>query len=139
MKKLKELFKYGIGGILTTVVNYIVYFGLGLVGVDYLLANTLAWAVAVIFSYWINRKVVFGSKGNWGREFMSFVTMRLLTLCVENLLLYLAMDQLKLGTLISKIAVSVVTILANYFICQKHIFKKTSGGITESGGTAENG
>lgn len=133
MKKLKELFKYGIGGILTTVINYIVYFGLGLVGVDYLLANTLAWMVAVVFSYGINRKVVFASNGSWVREFISFVAMRFLTLCVENLLLFMAVDQLKLDEFISKIAVSVVTVLANYVICQRHIFKKTSGGTIENG------
>ena len=53
--KLKELFLYGIGGVLTTVVNYLVYFGLDNWKINYLLANTLAWAAAVIFSYWINR------------------------------------------------------------------------------------
>lgn len=137
MKKLKELFKYGIGGILTTVVNYIVYFGLGCVRVDYLVANTLAWAVAVIFSYWINRKVVFGSKGSWCREFVSFVATRILTLGAENLLLYLAVEQLKLGEFVSKIAVSVVTVLANYLICQRHIFKGTSEKAAEEREHAE--
>lgn len=124
-KKIKELFTYGIGGVLTTIVNYIVYFGLGFAKVDYLVANTLAWAVAVVFSYWVNRKVVFGSKGSWIREFISFAAMRLLTLGVENLLLYLAVERLELSEAVSKIVVSVVTVLANYVICQKHIFKKT--------------
>ena len=122
--KWKELFTYGIGGVLTTLVNYLVYFGLGVLRVDYLLANTLAWAAAVIFSYWMNRTVVFGSKSSWWKEFISFAGLRLLTLGAENLLLYLAVEQLGLRTSVSKVAVSIVTVAANYVICQKHIFKK---------------
>ena len=128
LKKWKELFTYGIGGVLTTAVNYVVYFALGFMNMNYLLANTIAWAAAVVFSYWMNRKVVFGSKGDWRREFVSFAGMRLLTLGVENLLLYLAVDQLKLMNSVSKVGVSIVTVLANYVICQKHIFKKDTSG-----------
>lgn len=123
-QRLRELFAYGIGGVLTTLVNYVIYFGLERLAVHYLLANTLAWAGAVVFSYWVNRKVVFGSGGSWKREFLDFTGLRLLTLGAENLLLYLAVEQLGLRTAVSKILVSVVTVLANYVICKKHIFKK---------------
>lgn len=123
-EKIKELFTYGIGGLLTTLVNYLVYFGLCMGKMDYLLANTLAWAVAMIFSYIVNRKVVFGSRGAWLQEFLSFAGLRLLTLGMENLLLFLAVEQLGLSEGISKIAVSVVTVVSNYIICQRHIFRK---------------
>lgn len=123
-KKIKEIITYGIGGVLTTLVNYLVYFGLGMVKVDYLIANTLAWMAAVVFSYTVNRTVVFGSKGEWRKEFFSFAGLRLVTLAVENLMLYLAVERLELMTGPSKVAVSVITVLANYVICKKHIFKR---------------
>lgn len=122
--QIKELFTYGIGGVLTTAVNYIVYFGLGLINLNYLLANTLAWAAAVIFSYVVNRNVVFGSQNNRLKEFFTFAGLRLVTLAVENLLLYLAIDRLGLSDAISKVAVSAVTVLANYGICKTCIFTK---------------
>lgn len=120
--KLKELFLYGIGGGLTTAVNYLVYFGLEIWKMNYLLANTLAWAAAVVFSYWINRKLVFESKRDWMGEFISFAGLRLVTLAAENLLLFLLIGQLHLSSPISKVAVSIVTVLGNYVICKKHIF-----------------
>lgn len=126
-QKLRELFAYGIGGVLTTLVNYILYFGLGFFRVDYLLANTLAWAGAVLFAFFINRRWVFASKGNWKKEFIAFTGMRFVTLGVENLLLLFLVEQLSVPSGVSKILVSVVTVLANYVICQKHIFGTGNG------------
>lgn len=124
-KKIKELFLYGIGGVLTTVVNYVIYYSMGILGIGYLLANTAAWTAAVVFSFCINRSVVFGSRGEWLEEFLPFAGLRLLTLAAENLLLYLLVGRLGLGTLVSKVLVSIVTILGNYIICKKRIFKKS--------------
>lgn len=123
-QKVKELFLYGVGGVVTTAVNYLVYFGLEHVGLSYLAANTAAWAAAVAVSYCINRNIVFGSAGEWLSEFISFAGLRLLTLAAENVLLYLLIGQLGLLSSVSKIAVSVVTVLGNYVICKKHIFRK---------------
>ncbi len=125
-EKVKELVLYGIGGVLTTVVNYLVYFGLEHSGMGYLSANTAAWGAAVAVSYCINRKMVFGSKGGWISEFVPFAGLRLLTLAAENVLLYLLIGQLHIGSSIAKIGVSVITVLGNYMICKKHIFKKAS-------------
>lgn len=121
----RELLAYGVGGALTTLVNYIIYFGLQAVKTDYLLANALAWAGAVIFSYIINRSWVFNSKGSCTKEFLTFTGLRLVTLGAESLLLYLAVEQMGLLPSVSKIAVSIVTVVSNYVICQKHIFRKT--------------
>ena len=78
-------------------------------------------------SYCINRSIVFGSAGEWLSEFVSFAGLRLLTLAAENVLLYLLIGQLGLISSVSKIAVSIVTVLGNYVICKKHIFgKKTA-------------
>ena len=124
-KKLKELFLYGIGGVLTTLVNYLIYYGVGSLGIGYLMANTVAWMAAVVFSFFVNRSVVFGSKGAWLEEFLPFAGLRLLTLAAENLLLYLLVGQLRLDPMLSKVLVSIVTILGNYMICKKRIFKKS--------------
>ena len=76
----------------------------------------------------MNRKLVFHSERAIVHEFLEFAGLRLATLAVENLLLYLAVDQLKLMNSVSKVGVSIVTVLANYVICQKHIFKKDTSG-----------
>ena len=130
MKRYAQLLKYGITGVLTTGVNYTLYFALtaaagkeALGGRFYLLANAAAWLGAVIFSYAVNRNVVFGSQKDIRQEFLQFAGLRLATLAVEELLLYLLVELL-LGAagLFSKLAVSVITVIANYAACKCSIF-----------------
>ncbi|GAB5617243.1 hypothetical protein JCM31739_20680 [Faecalimonas canis] len=55
--------------------------------------------------------------------------MRLVTLLIENILLYICIQQLLLHSLISKLIVSVITVLANYVLCKYAIFTEEKGGI----------
>ena len=129
MKRYSQLIKYGITGVLTTGVNYILYFALtaaagkeALGGRFYLLANAAAWLGAVIFSYAVNRNLVFGSQKNIRQEFLQFAGLRLATLAVEELLLYLLVELLGTAGLFSKLAVSMITVIANYAACKCSIF-----------------
>lgn len=64
MKKYRELITYVFWGGMTTVVNYIVYFACTkLLGIEYLISNVIAWVVAVIFAFWVNKIYVFQSYG----------------------------------------------------------------------------
>ena len=129
MKRYAQLIKYGITGVLTTGVNYTLYFALtAAAGKEalgerfYLLANAAAWLGAVIFSYAMNRNLVFGSQKNIRQEFLQFAGLRLATLAVEELLLYLLVELLGAAGLFSKLAVSVITVIANYAACKCSIF-----------------
>lgn len=121
---VQELLRYGITGAATTAVNYVIYILLLELKCNYLIANTVAWIFAVAFSYIVNRRMVFHSENHIIREITSFVLMRLVTLCVENLLLFTFIQLLDASPLISKLAVSFVTIIGNYVFCKCHIFTK---------------
>lgn len=123
-EKLKELIAYGINGVCTTGVNYLVYFALIHLHLNYLLANTLAWVAAVLFAYITNRKLVFHSDRSVLKELTSFVALRLATLLAENALLFVLIQLAGVSQLWSKLLVSVVTVLANYVLCRSKIFKK---------------
>lgn len=125
MKNKKEFLCYCVNGGLTTLVNYAIYFLLLKTQVHFLTANTLAWAGAVLFAYFMNRRWVFHSKSRIFQEFFSFVYMRFLTLLVENLLLWLFIELWRISSLPSKILVSVVTVIANYALCKHKIFHKS--------------
>lgn len=58
MEKVKEFISYGIVGVITTLVNYIVYFICLKIGIDWLISNSLAWLVAVIFAYFSNQSCI---------------------------------------------------------------------------------
>ncbi|MDF9824825.1 putative flippase GtrA [Breznakia sp. PF5-3] len=123
-KKVKELLKYGINGVLTTLVNYLVFYLLYKIHVNYLVANTVAWMVAVITAYFTNRLWVFGSSEKVVKEFLSFASLRLLTLLIENILLFIFIQLFYANPIIAKCSISVITILGNYMICRNKIFLK---------------
>lgn len=121
---MKHLIAYTLGGVLTTAVNYLFYFSLSAASLNYLAANTAAWAAAVLFSYWVNRRFVFHSKSEWLTELLPFCSMRFFTLLGENILLFSAAAVLLLPPGISKLGVSTATVVLNYVICRKKIFTK---------------
>lgn len=123
-EKLKEWFKYGLNGVLTTLVNYAIFFVLSNYHVHYLISNTIAWVFAVFFAYYTNRKWVFKSTGDYKEELRSFVSLRFVTLIIENIALYVCIPILGIPTLISKCVVSIITIIGNYVICKIKIFGK---------------
>lgn len=124
-KSLLETLRYLLTGGATTLVNYIVYLMLLGTHTDYLTANTIAWIFAVLFAYITNRIFVFHSENQIGKELVSFVSLRFLTLLLENLLLAFFIQQCNFHPMISKIAVSLVTIIGNYVICKCQIFQKS--------------
>ena len=108
-----QLIKYIVTGGLTTGVNYLIYFIL---------------LGAVLFAYVMNRKLVFHSERAIVHEFLEFAGLRLATLAVENLLLYLLIDVWQWQSPLAKLAVSIVTVAANYAACRLRIFR---GGETK--------
>lgn len=122
-KSLLETFRYLVTGGATTLVNYVVYLTLLSVHINYLTANTIAWIFAVLFAYITNRIFVFHSENQVGKELVSFVSLRFLTLLLENLLLFYFIQQCDFQEIVSKIAVSIVTIIGNYIVCKCQIFQ----------------
>lgn len=47
---------------------------------------------------------------------------------IENVLLWLAVDQLSLSLIGSKLIVSVVTVIGNYALCKYRVFKTAAHG-----------
>ena len=78
-----EFIKYTIAGVVTTLMNYVIYSAGLHFHMNYLIANTIAWCFAVLFAYFMNRNIVFQSKNNSRKEMILFVTLRFLTLLVE--------------------------------------------------------
>lgn len=121
---LRQVIKYMMTGGMTTVVNYLIFFCLSGGDINYLAANTVAWTGAVLFAYGANRSYVFQSKGSLLKELSAFVLLRVFTLIFENLLLFCLVDLASASVLLSKISVSVVTVILNYFACRYHVFTK---------------
>ena len=123
--KYRELILYGIFGVLTTVVNYAVYLTAAATGMHYIVANGIAWIVAVLFAYIVNRKWVFESRSDAVlAEFLRFVGSRIFSLVAESAALYLLVDLLRMDDRVAKLIGIVINVVINYFLGKCFVFKK---------------
>ena len=125
MRLDRELTLYVFFGTLTFFVNVIVYFLFeNIFGVNYIISNIIAWFFSVLFAYITNRIWVFESKSaNIIKEMSLFFGGRIFSGVVDTGLMYLFIDILTIGDLISKIVVQVIVVILNYVFSKLIVFK----------------
>ena len=128
-KKYKEAIDYLFwGGVAFVLSMVLFYLFANIMNIYEQIANILSWVICVIFTYLTNRFFVFQSKvkgfGNVLREFKDFVMARVLTLVMENVILFLMIDMLAINNMIAKLVGQFVVIVSNYILSKLWIFKK---------------
>ena len=134
-KKYEELINYLVMGVLATVVNLAVKYGLLFTILDasdatqLQIAVIISWVAACLFAYFTNRKFVFKSKSEKIlKEFTAFVSARIFTLILEMLIMFIFVTLLKLNSdlwvVIWSLVAQVVVIVVNYVLSKLVIFKK---------------
>lgn len=143
IKKHSEIILYLVFGVLTTLVNFVAFwlFSLFISESLYLLTNFLAWVVAVIFAFVVNKLIVFSERSKDKKtllfEIATFVGARVFSLIFEEAGLFLLIDLIGMGKenlfvlgltvtgqIIPKFIVAVVVVIMNYFFSKFLIFKK---------------
>ena len=127
-QKNKELVLYVIFGGLTTLVDWSISFLLYAVNVNVHVADVIAWCAAVLFAFVTNRSLVFQSKtrgfSKIARELIAFGGGRILTLLLQELIVFAFVDCLALNKYAIKIAAAVLVVLANFFLSKFWVFRK---------------
>ncbi len=131
IKKLcnKEVITYTIFGVLTTVVSFVTLFILvHFFHLEENLSNAISIIAAVIFAYFTNKHFVFhtktvGLKENLS-EFSKFALGRAFSMIVELVGFYILCNLANIEYTISKILISIIIIILNYFISKFFAFKK---------------
>ena len=115
LKKYEEQWHYLIVGCGTTLINYVLYFLLNFLGMQYIASNILAWVGAVAFAYFANGAWVYRSTSRRSiREATAFVISRLFSLGLETVLLVLIVEWAGIGEYLAKIVVVVIVVVVNY-------------------------
>ena len=132
IKKLctKEVIFYGIFGILTTVVNIGLFYILNSIfKLEENLSNNIAILAAVLFAYFTNRKLVFNSNASNSKEnfieFCKFIIGRAFTMFVEIFGFWILATIIGINDLASKLLITILVIILNFFISKFFAFKKT--------------
>lgn len=128
IKMLKELISYGIFGVLTTIINIVVFFLLDKLLIPYTISTVIAWFISVLFAFYTNKKYVFKSNENStqaiSKEIITFYSSRILSLLIDLGLMSLLINLLGINHLISKLLSNIVVIVINYILSKFFIFKK---------------
>lgn len=129
LKKYQEVLAYLFFGVLTTLVNYLVYFlCLKTFGWDFRLSNFLAWFFSVLFAFITNKWWVFRSATPEKKAFLTeaglFYFYRLISLVWDMLLMIVLISGLHLGDFWAKTITQVTVVLLNYVFSKWFIFKK---------------
>lgn len=123
-----DVLAYLFFGVLTTVVNYIVYLPCyNLLGISAAVSNVIAWIVAVAFAFLTNKPFVFKSY-DWSAkvlwpELTKFVGCRIGSGVLETAIIFITVDTLGWNGNWMKLFTSVLVVILNYFGSKLLVFK----------------
>lgn len=137
MEKVRNLIKkiltrqtilYVVFGVLTTIVNIgISTLLLEVFKIEGNIASTIGIICSIIFAYFTNRKMVFNSQAEGFnenlKEFFKFILGRAFTMLLEIVGVYLLYSVIGINYVISKLIMTVIVIVSNFFISKFYAFK----------------
>lgn len=134
-KKYEEVIMYLIFGVLTTVVNFVVYFIairiLGDSDLSKTISNALAWFFSVLFAFFTNKIFVFKHKSENAKDFIleafKFYGCRAFSGILDIGLFALLVSVFHFNDVIVKIFMQILVIVLNYIFSKLIIFKNKKG------------
>lgn len=129
IRKHYDILAYLFFGVLTTVVNYIVYLPCyNLLHFSAAVSNVIAWVAAVAFAYLTNKPFVFKSY-DWSAktvvpELTKFVGSRIVSGALETAIIFVTVDLLLLNGNVMKLITSVLVVILNYVASKLLVFRK---------------
>ena len=125
----KEIILYAIFGVLTTLVNIVCFYILTkFINLEENFSNSISIIAAILSAYFTNRKFVFNSTATTAKEklteFGKFILGRAFSMIVELVGFFLMFNIASIDEFISKILISIIVIILNFFISKFFAFKK---------------
>lgn len=134
IKNKRQKVRFGLVGIINTVIDFSLLFGLTLIGLPTITANILSSSTAFILSFLLNKKVTFKTSGtDLKREIGLFIVVTLFGLWVIQNLVILAVEWgLRTSGLspyiilaIAKVLATGVSLIWNYVMYSRFVFKSS--------------
>lgn len=127
----RDMIVYLLFGILTTVVNYLVYLPLhNILLLSGSLSNIIAWGGAVLVAFLTNKPFVFKSRIWSARvvvpEFFKFLCSRVGTGVIETAIIFVTVDIWDWDGNILKIITSIIVVILNYIFSKLFVFQNDS-------------
>jgi len=124
LNKIKEINNYIFWGIITTIIN-IVLFKLFNKFLGYQLSNFFSWIITVFIAYVSNAIFVFSNFRKLNiRSLISFYFSRVVTYLLEVCILFIGVTLLQFKPIYVKIIANILVVIINYILSKIYIFKE---------------
>lgn len=127
--KYKDIIPYAFFGVLTTIINIVVYYVMAhFFKITIMISTVFAWLLAVLFAYVTNRKWVFHSSADTTEtimtEIFAFFSCRIATGIVDWACMWFFVNILHFNDVVIKCMANVLVIVLNYIASKLLIFSK---------------
>ena len=148
--EMMELIRYLIAGVLTTLLSIALKYGSyialseshtinGATPLQMVIGNAISWVIAVIFAFWINRRMVFRVQGGTKRskmtEFLQFTGARLVSWAAIEEGVALLIQLIGISNTWNVLIVTALVTIFNYVVSKFWIFKgktRPAGGVAKA-------
>lgn len=127
-QRFEQFIDYFLFGLVTVAIGILIFYVLnGLLGWHYLVANSIALACAILFSYTVNKRYVFKTHTKTRKAFFKemslFVSLRITAALLNMVCLFIAVSIMSFNPTRAKIIVEIIIASSNYLISRGFIFK----------------
>lgn len=122
---IKQIFKFGIVGVIATIIDYLLLYILTeYLNIYYLISSTISFSISLIVNYILSIKWVFNvKKKQTFKEVFLFVFLSIVGLIINEIILYIGVHLLNIYYMICKIGVTFIVMTYN-FITRKLFIEK---------------
>lgn len=122
---LFQIIKFGLVGVINTLVSYLVTVICLALGIYILISNAIAFIISTACAFFLNYLFVFKSKECWWRGLIkSYCSYAFTGIGLNSVLLYILTNVLSVSEYLSPLLVLIVTIPANFLLNKFWAFKK---------------
>ena len=121
---LVQIFKFGIVGVVSTLIDFIfLYIFRDLCKLSLIFANTLSFCISVIYNYIASKTFVFKvDKSKDSRQvFIKFIIFSVIGLGINNVLMELFTNIIKMYYLLAKVVATVFVMIFNFITRKKFL------------------
>ena len=122
--EFSKLVKFGITGVMNTLVDFVVFLLLTNIGVAIYLAQVVSYSCGMLNSYIVNRSWTFKSKGKFfSRQMIRFIVVNLLLLLLSLAMLWVFTEQVGLIKIVAKLCSTVLIMVIGFIVNRIWVFK----------------
>ncbi len=121
---LSQIFKFSIVGVIATIIDFaFLYFFKEFCHFNTILSNTLSFCISVVYNYWASVKWIFevNKEKDPQKNFTIFIFFSIIGLIINNIIMWLATDNLNIYYMLSKVIATIVVMTFNFITRKKFL------------------